>query len=203
MANAESIAAAGRSLERFLTQQFAEQPPLVKTTTAHVVRTEDLKEIGTNGSNWSRPLLTLYLYRIDFNTATRASWSARGHVDGRSHLPVDLHFLATAWADNAIDELKVLGRAMQSLETTPILSGPLLHASGGFAPQEAVQICMDELSTEAVMRTFDSLPVDYRLSVPYILRVLRIDGRTAHPTPPVTTAIAGATPTVDGNGGGS
>jgi hypothetical protein len=52
-------------------------------------------------------------------------------------------------------------------------------------------VIMEEISTEAVMRTFDSLPTDYRLSVPYIARIVRIDSRAAHPEVPVTTLITG------------
>jgi hypothetical protein len=44
------------------------------------------------------------------------------------------------------------------------------------------------------MRIFDSLPTDYRLSVPYIARIMRLDGRIAAPEHPVITAIIGATP---------
>jgi hypothetical protein len=91
-------------------------------------------------------------------------------------------------------ELRILGRAMQCLETTPVISGPMLHRSGDWAANDSVQIVMEDLSTEAVMRTFDSLPGDYRLSVPYIARVVRIDARAARPTPPVATLVTGIAP---------
>jgi hypothetical protein len=52
------------------------------------------------------------------------------------------------------------------------------------------------VSTEALMRTFDSLPTDYRLSVPYIARVLRLDSRTPQPDVPVTTLVKGLVPSV-------
>jgi hypothetical protein len=45
------------------------------------------------------------------------------------------------------------------------------------------------------MRMFDSLPTDYRLSVPYIARVMRLDSRVAAPEGPVITAITRITPT--------
>ena len=121
----------------------------------------------------------------------RAAWAGVGAQDGRARLPLDLHFLITPWADNAEDEQAILGRAMQCLDSTPILSGPLLHPSGEWQVNEAVNLVMDEISTEAVMRTFDSLPTDYRISVPYIARVVRLDGRQAHAAPPVTTVITG------------
>ena len=45
-------------------------------------------------------------------------------------------------------------------------------------------------------RTFDSLPTDYRLSVPYTARVVRIDGLIARLDPPVVTAVSGIVPEV-------
>jgi hypothetical protein len=85
---------------------------------------------------------------------------------------------------------------MQCLETTPILSGPLLYPSPftAWAANESVQILLEDVPTETLMRTFDSLPTDFRLSVPYVARIIRIDGRQAAPDPPVTTAITGLVP---------
>ncbi len=195
MANLASIAATGRSLERVLNQAFAEPPVPVsgRTTRAFLIRTEDFDQTS-NASVIVRPALSIFLYRVDFNKTMRAAWSGVTYHDGQSHLPLDLHFLISPWADNAEDEHAILGRAMQCLDSTPILSGPLLHSSGQWAANEAVNLVMDEISTEAVMRTFDSLPTDYRISVPYIARVVRLDARQATPTPPVTTVITGKVP---------
>jgi hypothetical protein len=139
--------------------------------------------------------LSIFLYRVDFNKSMRAAWSAVGAADGKGHLALDLHFLLTPWADNAEHEHLILGRAMQAIEDTPVLSGPLLYAPATGLPDEptptpteAVQIVLEEISTEALMRTFDSLPTDYRLTVPYIARIVRIDTREARITPPVVDA---------------
>jgi hypothetical protein len=88
---------------------------------------------------------------------------------------------------------------MAYLDQNPILSGPLLHPSGGWAPSEAVQMVLGEMTTEEVMRTFDSLPTDYRLSVPYVARVVRVDSRVATPDPPVVKIVTGMTPSADAN----
>jgi hypothetical protein len=195
VANFNSIPAAGKSIERFLNAAFAQAPVPVpnKTTKANLVRTEDFDRTSIS-TIIVRPALSIFLYRVDFNKTMRAAWSGVTHQDGRPHLPLDLHFLLTPWADNAEAEGAILGRAMQALDATPILSGPLLHQSGDWAPNEAVNLLMDEISTEAVMRTFDSLAADYRISVPYIARVVRLDGQRATPAPDVTTVIKGATP---------
>ena len=197
MANLNSISATGKSIERLLTAAFSDPPVPVssKTTKAFLMRTEDFDQ-SSNSSIILRPALSIFLYRVDFNKSMRAAWSGVTYHDGVPHLPLDLHFLLTPWADNAESEHAILGRAMQCLDSTPILSGPLLHQSGEWAPNEAIQLVMEEISTEAVMRTFDSLPSDYRISVPYIARIARLDGRVAAPTPPVTTLITGKVPSL-------
>lgn len=193
MASFAAIAATGKSLERFLNHAFEQAEPVPnKKTKAVLIRTDDFDLTGAN-TVLTMPALSIFFYRVDFNKTMRAAWSAVGSQDGRARLALDLHFLVTPWADNAEFELRILGRAMQSLETTPFLGGPLLDPSGEWAPHESIQVVMEEISTEAVMRTFDSLPVDYRLSVPYIARVVRVEAQTARPDLPVTTLIVGKT----------
>jgi hypothetical protein len=195
VANSNSIAAAGKSIERLLTSAFADPPVPVpnKVTKAYLVRSEDLDHRSTQ-SIIVRPGLSIYLYAVEVNKTMRAAWSGVTFHDGMPHLPLDLHFLITPWADNAEAEGSILGRALQALDSTPVLSGPLLHQAGEWSPNEGLQLLMDEISTEAVMRTFDSLACDYRISVPYIARMVRLDGRRARPSPDVTTLVTGAVP---------
>lgn len=202
MAGFAGIAAAGKSIEMLLNACFEElqplDPPLPappgKKTKAVLVRTIDF-DSGKVANSIGSPALSIFLYRVDFNKSMRAAWSAVSEQDGRSHLALDLHYLITPWAENAEDEHRVLGRAMQCLETTPILTGPLLHSSGEWDSGESLQVVLEEVSSEAVMRMFDSLPTDYRLSVPYIARVMRLDSSRASGQGRVITAITGITPT--------
>jgi len=189
MATFAGISAAGKSIERMLNHAFDQGEPIAgKNTKAVLVRTDDF-DPKIRADAIKPPALSIYIYRADFNKTMRAAWSAVSSQDGRPRLPLDLHLLISPWADNAEFELRILGRAMECLETTPVLSGPLLHPDAAWAPNESVQIVMEEISTEAVMRTFDSLPTDYRLSVPYIARIVRIEGRDAQPDVPVTELI--------------
>lgn len=199
MAGFTGIAAVGTSIERLLTQAFSERQPVPnKISKAALIRTEDLADdtaikalIGDQG-------LTILLYRVDFNKTMRAAWSAVGNADGKGYLALDLHYLITPWAENAEHQHMIVGRAMQVLEQTPVLAGPTLYAptlplpdyagEPQNSPTDAVQLLLEEISTEALMRTFDSLPSDYRLSVPYVARVVRIDTAEAQPTPPVVDA---------------
>jgi len=203
LAGFAGIAAAGKSIEMLLNACFEDLQPLDppppappgKKTKAVLVRTIDFDHGKKIATGISSPALSIFLYRVDFNKAMRAAWSAASEQDGRSHLALDLHYLITPWAENAEDEHRILGRAMQGMETTPILTGPLLHSSGEWDAGESIQVVLEEVSTEAVMRMFDSLPTDYRLSVPYVARVMRLDGRFAAPEGRVITAITGAVPT--------
>ena len=196
MAGFAGIAATGKSIERLLNAAFAEEEPVPgKKTRAVLVRTSDFEETNA-ATNIGSPALSVFLYRVDSNKVMRAAWSAVGSQDGVPHFAVDLHFLLTPWADNAEFEQRILGKAMQCLETTPQLSGPLLHPSADWAANETVQVVSEDIPPEAMLRAFDSLPTDYRLSVAYVARVVRIDGREATPTPPATTVVAGAVPTI-------
>jgi hypothetical protein len=194
MAGFQSVSAVGRSLQRLLQLRFADEQPIGGGSTGvAILRTEDF-ESNNFAALVSRPALTLFLYRVDFNKTMRAAWSGVGVADGRAHLALDLHFLLTAWADNAENEHLILGRALQAIEQTPILCGPLMMIASDWAANESLQLVMEDIDTEALMRIFDSLPVDYRLSVPYVARVVRIDSARAPSEPPVMTAVGGSRP---------
>ena len=191
MAGFASISAVGTSIEALLNSAFAARQPVDgDITRAVLVQTDDLDEVD---SIIVRPALSILLYRVDFDKTTRASWSAVGSNDGRAHLPLDLHYLMTAWADNAAHEHRILGRTMQVLEEVGALSGPLLDADGDWSPDEAVQIYLEDMATDDLMRTFDSLQTDFRLSIPYIARVVVVstDGLAL---PEVLTLVRGLAP---------
>jgi len=197
MATHGCIAALGKSLERLLTAAFGDPPIPVQgsTTQAVLVRAEDFKPTA---GVIPPPALSIFLYKVDVNKAMRAAWSGVGAVERQSHLALDLHYLLTPWASEAVYEQLILGRALQVLEDTPILSGPLLYATpastdAGWAPNEGVQIVHEDLPVDTVLRTFDSLPIDYKVSVPFVARVVRLDGRNVPQPNDVKTAVFGLT----------
>jgi hypothetical protein len=189
----------GTSIERLLAQAFVAREPVPnRNSRVSLIRTEDLADDTLIRARIGEQGMTILLYRVDFNKTMRAAWSAVGNADGRGYLALDLHYLLTPWADNAEHQHMILGRGMQALEQTPVLSGPTLFETSlpqpayagepQSAASDAVQLMLEEISTEALMRTFDSLPSDYRLSVPYVARVVRIDTAESVPTPPVVDA---------------
>ena len=171
MAGFAGIGAVSTSIARLLRLAFEETQPIAGAQTRVVlIRTDDLDL--KKDTEIVFPALSLLLYRVDFDKTTRAAWSARGAEEDRAYLPLDLHYLATAWAENAEHEHLIMGRALQVLETTPILAGPLLDPAGDWAPDESVQVIMEDLTTDDLMRTFEALSVDFRLSLPYQARVV-------------------------------
>ncbi len=188
MADFTSIAAVSSSLVRYLDLCFHQKEPVNgKNTAVRLLRTEDLNK--DSSTLITSPSLSVFLYRVDFNKVMRAAWSAVSRYDGKPHLPLDLHFMLIAWGENADHEFRILGRALECLEETPILSGPLLDPIAPWETNESIQLCLEDLSTEDLMRTFDSLPLDYKLSIPYVARITVIDGN-ADQTNRVTQGIS-------------
>lgn len=195
-----SLAATALSVRELLARWFVDlavlepnafrAPPTVK-----LVRTEDFGQVGTAlGSEIRFPTLAVYCYRVDVNRTMRAPWSAVAHHDDSIHLPLDVHFLLTPFDTDAEAELRILGATMQCLERTPILTGPRLHPLGGWEARDALALVNEDLVTEDVMRTFDTLPVDFRLSVSYVARIARVDAPVEPDHPDVLTAVRGLTP---------
>lgn len=200
VAGYSAIAAAAKSLERLLTQRFALDVPVnqANTTTRAVLVSTDDFDVSAS-TQIKPPVLTIFLVRVEVNSVMRAPWSAVGADDRRSHLPLDLHFLLTPWALNAEHEQRILGSAMRCLDETPVLSGPLLDTShgAGFGVDEALQVVPGDLAHDGIMRIWDTFESNYRLSVPYIMRIVRIDSDVPPAEPPVLSAFVGATPSLD------
>jgi uncharacterized protein DUF4255 len=195
MAGFKAISAVGLSLVRLLNSCFEADRNLFEggKPTAVLVRTNDF-DPNVASPILNPPALSIFPYRVEANRTMRAAWSGVSSLDGHVHLPLDMHFLITPWDANCEYELDILGRAMECLESTPILTGPLLHPSGNWAPMEAIQVVLDDVPADSIFRTFDSLAAHFRLSVPYLARVLRLNGRATNLAPEVTTVVTGKVP---------
>ena len=119
--------------------------------------------------------LSLYLYRVLMNEHVRSLPLSRSLGDTPLPLSVDLHFLITVWADSSAAEQTICAWVMNQLHQHPILDVSSLNADGGWRNDDVVQIIPAELSNEDLMRVWDALAPDYRLSLSYIARVIRID----------------------------
>jgi hypothetical protein len=197
-----AIAAIGLSIESLLNRGFdatiARDPgAFTRRPKARLVRTEnfDRSTPGAEGSI-DDGTVSIFCYRIAVNATMRPPWSAvSAHEELAVRLPLDVHFLLTAFESDAEAELRLLGHTMLTIEQTPTLTGPTLHPSGRWQPGETVQLTSEDISTEDVLRTFDTLPGDFRPSLSYVARVVRIDSESDADFADVLTAVRGMVPT--------
>lgn len=116
----------------------------------------------------------LLLYRVTMNEHAR---QPRGGSAARAPqaLSVDLHYLLTAWAGNALEEQVTFAWTLRQLHLHPLLDASSLSPEAGWSREDAIQLVPAELSTEDVMRIWDAIDPSYRLSASYVARVVRID----------------------------
>lgn len=117
------------------------------------------------------PGVVFFLHRVLPNQHARRPASANV---GRTSIALDLHYLVFPWADTAQNEALLLAWTMRALESHPVL-GPGDLVDGGFSEGESVQVVLGELSNEDLMRIWDVIEPPYRLSVPYVARVVHVD----------------------------
>jgi hypothetical protein len=124
--------------------------------------------------------VSVFLYRIYMNAVQRTPPGRIG-ADGRrlrSPLPLDLHFLITAWGRDASLQHSIAGWMMRVLEDTPSLPVGLLNHGGLqiFEPDESVELAVAEIDTEVLFRIWEVIGTNsYQISVPYVARGVRID----------------------------
>jgi hypothetical protein len=126
--------------------------------------------------------VSVFLYRI-YPNGTHRPPSGRLDEFGRRYrtqLPLDLHFLLTAWAKDASLQHTIAGWMMRVIEDVPSFSAGLLNSTFAdvFHPDETVEISLTELSTEELFRIWEVIGEKaYQLSIPYVARTVRIESR--------------------------
>lgn len=121
--------------------------------------------------------LTLWLYRVSVNEQLRNR--SRSGQSVATPLHVDLHYLLSAWSTSADIEQRMMGWAMRTLHEASILDASLLSPDGIWHPDEVVQLCPEELTNEDMLRLWDSLQPNYRLSYSYVARVVSMEPTVA------------------------
>lgn len=188
MANVQAIHSVGQSIVTFLRNTY---PP---TTGPGAMPECEFALVSSGelaGTIEEQARVTLYLYRVTVNEHTRQQRPPNMSVQQQAPMGLDLHFLLTAWAGNAQDELLPLTWAMRQLFQHPILDASSLSPEAGWGSDEVIQVIPAELSTEDLMRIWDALDPPYRLSVSYIARHVRIDPDAIIETLPVVATRMG------------
>jgi hypothetical protein len=147
--------------------------------------------------DYSAPMeegVSLYLYRIAVNGSRRAL-PPRTDATGRRFkppLPLDLHYLLTAWSKTAARQQRLLAWAIRMLEDVPVLHASLLnsYAPEGevFRPNEAVELMFDQLTLADMYNLFSASKFAPQLSVGYLIRMVAVESTVElHEYEPVQT----------------
>jgi hypothetical protein len=131
-------------------------------------------------SSESSLVLSVYLYRVTLST-TRSSTPAivtRGGARVRAPIPLDLHYLVTAWAKSPPMQQKLLGFAIRALEDMPVLPPAVLNDGGWdgvFRPDEAVELVWHPLSPSEELDLWQVAQTSQQPSASYVARGVEID----------------------------
>jgi hypothetical protein len=130
--------------------------------------------------------VSVFLYRV-YQNGSHRNIAGRILPSGKRQapkLPIDLHFLLTAWAKTASLQNEIAGWMMRAMEDNTTLPPSLLNAyrAGVFGPEEGVEIGLTELSVEDMFRVWETMIGHaYQLSVPYVARMVEIESTVLEP----------------------
>jgi hypothetical protein len=113
-----------------------------------------------------------------------ASGCGRDTLD-KPPLALNLYYALTPFAEDQIDEHRVLGEAMRILYDHAIIAAPLLQ---GDLEQSAEEFKIDlcAFTLEELTRIWYAVNRPYRLSISYEVRIVLIDSNTERPSQRVT-----------------
>ncbi|QVL53433.1 MAG: DUF4255 domain-containing protein [Cyanobium sp. M30B3] len=137
--------------------------------------------------------VSLLLYRVDVNKACRNSDSPAGSptIPGTRWLELELSYLLTVWGQSsASGEQRMLQHCMEILQEFAIVQGSWLSPSYNWEPEDALQISLAPMNHEDMMRLWDSFDLPYQLSVPYLVRTVRLAPRERSEVPVTSQALA-------------
>lgn len=139
--------------------------------------------------------LGLYLHRLAIDPHGRSRFFAPQGTDKNAgpapELPVNLHLLLMASGSSASIEADLLAWAMTALANEARLD--ISHLSDydqGWTEKEILTITPEEMNNEDLLRIWDTLNVSFTLSVPYVIKTLRLRLNTQETQgPPVVSRI--------------
>lgn len=121
--------------------------------------------------------VSLWLYRITVNPARNLP--VRVDPDGTRHwppIPLDLHYLLTAWGTDPIQQQRLFGWAVRTIEDTPLLPAGVLnqHLSEPdvFGPEETVELVWQPLQLSEFLDLWEGARLRLRPSASYLARVV-------------------------------
>jgi hypothetical protein len=187
MATYAAVSATSAAILGLLEAAAAAEAPFA-TASFRLLTSSDLQ-----GSSADQLAVSLYLYHVGVNTSRRA---APGRMDPSGvrrlpALPLDLHYLMTAWAKDAGTQQRLFGWAARVIQDTPTLPASLLNAytpDEVFRPDESVEIVWESLSQQDVFDIWEVARAKQQPSAAYVARIVEIESLVViEEFPPVQT----------------
>lgn len=137
--------------------------------------------------------VSLLLYRVDVDEARRYgdSPAVPPARPGARWLGLELSYLLTVWGQNsASGEQRMLQHCMEVLQEFAIVRGSWLSPAFSWEPDDALRISLAPMNHEDMMRLWDGFDLPYQLSVPYLVRTVRLAPRESGEAPVTSRSLA-------------
>jgi Pvc16 N-terminal domain len=185
VSNALGLAAVTQTIVNLLGSWISRDPEL---TDARVTASPpDKARDGLAGSQ-----LNVFLYQATIDGAMRNMpdpRQVRPNETGYPPLPLDLHYLLTAYGRENRDDLghRVLGRAMILLHDHPVLGASEIRAALAdndlWQQVERIRITPQPLSLDEMSKLWTTFQTQYRISVAYQVGVVLVDSSRSSTAP--------------------
>jgi hypothetical protein len=125
--------------------------------------------------------VSLYLYEVAVN-ASRRNLPAREEPGGRRFrpsVPLDLHYLLTAWSRTPATQQRLLGWCIRVLDDTRTLPAGLLNQFGPeadvFRVEETVELLWEPLTHQDLFDIWEVARPNQQPSVSYVARIVELE----------------------------
>jgi hypothetical protein len=125
--------------------------------------------------------ISLFLYRVALSSVQR---NRQPHIKAdnkryRPPLPIDLYYLVSAWGRTAIQQQRLMGWCMRTLEDVPTLNATLVNTHGGpdavFHSTESIDLIFEPLSMQDLANVWDLVKPHGQVSIAYVARMVYLD----------------------------
>lgn len=153
---------------------------VLESPSVSILGTIDLRKPPTESNSDNALKLNsigIYLHRVSVDPFGRNRYvqSRLPNAGPQPELAINLHLFLLAWTTHGESEAVLTAWAMQQLGSALELGYSHLHSyDASWSVEDVIQIQPEEMSTEDLLRIWDSLPGNYILSVPYIVKTLRL-----------------------------
>lgn len=178
MAGTDAIAATSEAIRSLLERSLRDTTDFA-TVDVTLYQSHNLQNLLADDSP---AMVSVMLHRVSVSPA-RHNVPVRIGPNGerpRKPIPLDLAYLVTAWAGDALMQQRLLGYAIRTLEDTPILPSGLLNDAGfdgTFEAHETIELCWAPLSLADEYEVWQVAQTNQQPSASYIARTVAIESR--------------------------